>query len=698
MKREEQDGLVAGSRLPLITLPLKACKQMEFQDVWKFGATWEPNKVRLQQSNLEPCMQCDETGLVTCKRGTGRDKYPSEPDPCSQQRVLPSRSWSWAKDSEKVIVNCLTCNGTGISKTKCENCDGEGEVQCDGFCDEPDCQGTHDCLECIGGLYSCDECKHFRLFNRRKDELGTDFIGLGKIVKHKCGLCHGSGEFDRYEKTSATWEPHKVRMLPSLGLEPCKRCIDAYSGEPTGLVVCRKTYNHQDDRCNVPIKRKGDISSEPWAADTKQVIVDCSACNGTGRSDDDCPDCYGEGLWQCEDGDCDEGTHDCEECFNGKQYCSECKNFANFSEQEPNNQMGFRFVGFGKMVMHKCGACQGTLESKTAATWEPHKVRNRPFASSTEYEVHRSDDGRDPLFPKNRDVSELKKMMSEYRVSPKTLLEYVRDNDDINWLGLHVHGDRIYVYTHPEKILQTEDFQEMFRHSVSMPDYGKMSLRIKEDATDPGKAKMSLNHCNGCQCKEGDTYPCAFNATILVAKKLSATWEPHKVRMLPQEELKSYEVSNEFRNHRLSGGMQYLFPKGRDMSDFIDTETISGWLGYVANNEDLNWLGIINHRNKRMYVYADTSLDKTDLDEMFRNSVVFKDDKDKDDDYGDKDDVGIYSIYLSRRNQRDSYINHASECQCANGDTSPCSDTAFQRMTDGTQRHLEFAFWSNLGD
>lgn len=454
-------------------------------------------------------------------------------------------------------------------------------------------------------------------------------------------------EFQDVWKFGATWEPRKVKQQPSLGLEPCKQCADD-EGEPTGLVVCRKTYSHQDDTCNVPrthVSPTGDQSSgTPWAADTKQVVVDCSACNATGKGDEDCDICNGEGYYYCEDEDCDEETHDCEECYEGKQACSECKNFAYFYQdgrpQFP--EPGYRFIGLGKIVKHMCGACQGTLESKTAATWEPSKV-HLPIQEQVPCLACR--DG-------------LMKCSSGTADCASVILFAG---------GMENKGIPICSTT-------SSDWKKQV--IVDCPDCGgngqvfdskngeTESCACSMFAKRVGVGKLIMHPCKNCS---GSGFA-----------REAATWEPHKVRMLPQEELKSYEVSNEFRNHRLSDGMQYVFPKGRDMSDFIDAETIPGWLGYVANNEDLNWLGIINHRNRRMYVYADTSLDKTDLDEMFRHSVVFND-------YGDKDDVGIYSIHLTRKNRRDSYINHASDkCQCAKGDTSPCSDTAFQEMTNGT--------------
>lgn len=157
--------------------------------------------------------------------------------------------------------------------------------------------------------------------------------------------------------------------------------------------------------------------------------------------------------------------------------------------------------------------------------------------------------------------------------------------------------------------------------------------------------------------------------------RFGATWEPRKVRMINSPKVVEYTAIPK----RHDSGIHYLFPNNRDMEGLENNDgSIGRLIGYVADNDDIDWLAIKNADHKRVFVYLKPTpnLSQEDFDEMFRHSVVNE---------SEYDDAKTYPLRLKNDEERPSAhkldISHADDCQCIQGNTSPCSNWAMSLMS-----------------
>lgn len=182
--------------------------------------------------------------------------------------LAPTRQALW--DQSLTGHSCRLCIEDGIvvcpqcyeGTVECEECNGEGQTNCDN-CDDGwgESPGTVNCYECDGdGEVTCYEC------DREGKVECEECEGSQKVT---CEECSGDGEQD--------------------GGEPCSEC----DGE--GETNC--------EECD-------------------EGMQTCSQCDGSGS--ERCDDCDGEGVLECEE--CwGGGTQECEECDEGRQTCWECE-------------------------------------------------------------------------------------------------------------------------------------------------------------------------------------------------------------------------------------------------------------------------------------------------------------------------------------------------------------------------------------
>lgn len=73
----------------------------------------------------------------------------------------------------------------GVSKTKCENCSGEGVIEC------PTCKGSGELVKSI----DCKNCGSSGKIYKNQDIIDCPYCDDGKIVETTiCNVCHGSGQ------------------------------------------------------------------------------------------------------------------------------------------------------------------------------------------------------------------------------------------------------------------------------------------------------------------------------------------------------------------------------------------------------------------------------------------------------------------------------------------------------------------------
>lgn len=73
----------------------------------------------------------------------------------------------------------------GVSKTKCENCSGEGVIEC------PTCKGSGELVKSI----DCKNCGSPGKIYKNQDIIDCPYCDDGKIVETTiCNVCHGSGQ------------------------------------------------------------------------------------------------------------------------------------------------------------------------------------------------------------------------------------------------------------------------------------------------------------------------------------------------------------------------------------------------------------------------------------------------------------------------------------------------------------------------
>ena len=229
----------------LSAFDLTAKKFVQFQKAGKLptSLTIDPDaaeRMRLELASwIESetrCEDCEGCGQLQC--GT-----------CDGERLVDCETCTSSGS-----VECPECDGT--SSQDCDDCDGDGETDC-GSCEGA---GDVECDSCDGeGTLDCDECD-----------------GDGEV---ECPRCDGSGERANGSDCKA---------CSGSGTKECKEC------DGLGSQDC--------DDCD----GGGDSP--------------CSDCEGNGTCE--CDSCAGQGATDCEN--CEGGHVGCDDCTDGKTDCEDC--------------------------------------------------------------------------------------------------------------------------------------------------------------------------------------------------------------------------------------------------------------------------------------------------------------------------------------------------------------------------------------
>lgn len=154
-----------------------------------------------------------------------------------------------------------------------------------------------DCSACGGSGGDCEGA----LFSG-----GSQPCKDGKMAVHACPNCYGEA------KAAAIWNPSEVEAMPGLGSSVTRQCPDCQYNE----------WDLMDHRiqCGAAQQPCPDCLSGDDVESTE--TVECGTCSG--EKTEECDSCYGSGSWPCDDPDCVEYEHDCDECDNGRIDCLDC--------------------------------------------------------------------------------------------------------------------------------------------------------------------------------------------------------------------------------------------------------------------------------------------------------------------------------------------------------------------------------------
>lgn len=240
--------------------------------------------------------------------------------PSSECRLCPSTG----------RLECLRCEGKGISETPCPTCRGARSVPCPlKYCDK----GNYLCLHCSGSgeiVWQTGEKDRCKVCS-----------GKGKV---KCGFCGGNARVDCSRCARKGRLPAACDACLGTGAHPCPLC------RPARCVLCAGSRTVPCSRCT----GTGDLPFDCSLCKGYSVVfcpkdcfmgdLPCGSCFGTGvmryvdRSSGTraggkkCTLCKGRGETPCSD--CKKGTLPCSsshpplpcrDCDHGRVACPRCQ-------------------------------------------------------------------------------------------------------------------------------------------------------------------------------------------------------------------------------------------------------------------------------------------------------------------------------------------------------------------------------------
>ena len=188
---------------------------------------------------------------------------------CNSTKNNGDSSLEEGEYEETGTEECNRCDGKGVIRIKCSNCNGTGET--DSYYYE---EGTERiaCSSCGGtGGFVCKHCNGTN--TRYCDECS------GRGVR-KCDICKGIG----------------VISMPNIGNTECPSC------EGGGLITCYKCNGKKIEQCGYCSDGKVmcekcmgygyDVAPTQESGTRKQT---CERCEGSRYIEKKCPECDGEG-------------------------------------------------------------------------------------------------------------------------------------------------------------------------------------------------------------------------------------------------------------------------------------------------------------------------------------------------------------------------------------------------------------------
>jgi len=232
-------------------------------------------------------------------------------------------------------VDCATCHGQG--RVDCHTCHGDGEIWC------TDCggSGTKDCPYCDEGMVVCGACGGWAVRDCEEcfGGLCIHCEGSGwEVWPELCPECNGTliAKCDMCDGTLECFECGGSGDCPECGgvnKESCLVCDGTGECEACGgsgeCGYCGETGTMECDSCDNGYLSEGEDC--PYCDNGV-----CSTCHGEPDEYWVCGECGGEGYFNCDRPECDDGVvscptcHedniiDCPDCANGHEDCSVCK-------------------------------------------------------------------------------------------------------------------------------------------------------------------------------------------------------------------------------------------------------------------------------------------------------------------------------------------------------------------------------------